>query len=147
MIERFQFPGRISTDDSRTSALQPITSRYFNPAVTQLFPAISSLSRPTYNWPPTNNHCCILTMETLPLYLSNVKSLGGDVCVPAGIVRLRLRRHRNFAPELIYYNDGSVLSFVMAVEVGWTNRVVLSAAVLRYGAFAVCQLQAEFDLS
>ncbi|KAF3768152.1 hypothetical protein M406DRAFT_70246, partial [Cryphonectria parasitica EP155] len=41
------------------------------------------------------------TLENLPLYLSNVEKLGKDFKVPAGI--LRLRRDRDFLPEMIYY--------------------------------------------
>jgi arylesterase / paraoxonase len=65
--------------------------------------------------------------------------------VPAGV--LRLRRDRGYAPELVYRDDGSVLSFMTAAEVDPSHRVIIGAAVLQYGGFAVCKLPADVDLS
>ncbi|KAH8674245.1 paraoxonase 2 [Xylariales sp. PMI_506] len=85
------------------------------------------------------------TLEDLPLYLANIKHLGKTFHVPAGI--LRLRRDRDYTPEMIYYDDGSVLSFMTAADLDPFSRVIIGAAVLQYGGFAVCKIPADYDLS
>ncbi|KIW93306.1 uncharacterized protein Z519_05911 [Cladophialophora bantiana CBS 173.52] len=75
------------------------------------------------------------TLEDLPAYLQNVQSLGKDFLVPAAA--LRLRRENNYTPELIYFDDGSALSFMTAAHV--FNDLFIGASVLQFGGFAVCK--------
>lgn len=74
------------------------------------------------------------------VYFDNVLSLGKDFLVPAGA--LRLVRAKNYEPELIYWDDGSVLSFMTAVDIEPTKNILVGGAVLQYGGFAVCKLPA-----
>ncbi|KAL1967005.1 hypothetical protein VTN77DRAFT_3529 [Rasamsonia byssochlamydoides] len=79
------------------------------------------------------------TLEDLPTYLSNVRSLGKELRVPAAA--LRLRRESGYEqPELMYFDDGSVVSDMTAAAIDPFNDVFIGAAVLQYGGFAVCEL-------
>ncbi|OQV00231.1 hypothetical protein CLAIMM_05757 [Cladophialophora immunda] len=75
------------------------------------------------------------TLEDLPKYLENVRALGKELLVPAGA--LRLRRETNYTPELIYFDDGSNLSFMTAAHV--FKDLFIGASVLQFGGFAVCK--------
>ncbi|EXJ69303.1 uncharacterized protein A1O5_07339 [Cladophialophora psammophila CBS 110553] len=75
------------------------------------------------------------TLEDLPAYLQNVRSLGKDFLVPAAA--LRLRRENDYTPELIYFDNGSTLSFMTAAHV--FNGLFIGASVLQFGGFAVCK--------
>ncbi|KAL2417794.1 hypothetical protein ABEF95_005937 [Exophiala dermatitidis] len=78
------------------------------------------------------------TLENLPSYRDNVKSLGMDFLVPAAA--LRLDHNKGYAPELLYYDDGSVISFMTAVAPDPVNDLLLLSGVLQYGGFAVCKV-------
>lgn len=80
-------------------------------------------------------------VENLPSYLSNVRSLGKDYLVPSAA--LRLKRQSDYEPELIYSDDGSVLSDMTAAAIDPYAGVFIGAAVLQYGGFAVCKLSEE----
>ncbi|OAL22366.1 hypothetical protein AYO22_07410 [Fonsecaea multimorphosa] len=76
------------------------------------------------------------TLEDLPAYLANVRSLGKDFLVPAAA--LRLRRETNYThPELVYFDDGSNLSFMTAAHV--FEDMFVGASVLQFGGVAVCK--------
>lgn len=78
------------------------------------------------------------TLEDLPTYLANVHLLGRELLVPAAA--LRLPKMNGYKPELIYYDDGSVVSDMTAMALDPYSGVVIGAAVLQYGGFAVCKL-------
>lgn len=78
------------------------------------------------------------TLENLPAYRDNVQSLGKDFLVPAAA--LRLDHTKDYAPELIYFDDGSVISFMTAVAADPVNGLLLVSGVLQYGGFAVCKV-------
>ncbi len=78
------------------------------------------------------------TLEDLPKYLANVKSLGKDLLVPAAA--LRLRQAKGYAPELAYFNDGSVISFQTAAAGDPYLDLYISTGVLQFGGFAVCKV-------
>ncbi|EXJ54482.1 hypothetical protein A1O7_09822 [Cladophialophora yegresii CBS 114405] len=80
------------------------------------------------------------TLEDLPTYLENVRSLGKDFLVPAAA--LRLRKDRNYALELVYFDDGSKVSFMTAAAVDPFENVFVGASVLQFAGFAVCQVAA-----
>ncbi|KAJ9603014.1 hypothetical protein H2200_012309 [Cladophialophora chaetospira] len=95
------------------------------------------------------------TLEDLPAYLNNVKMLGKDFFVPAAA--LRLRRDRDYEPELIYWSrslkaddpavdDGSKISFMTAAAADPYNNIFIAASVLQFGGFAVCKVRkGSFD--
>ncbi|KAI1612775.1 paraoxonase 2 [Exophiala viscosa] len=78
------------------------------------------------------------TLEDLPKYLRNVKSLGKELLVPAAA--LRLDSANDYAPSLAYFNDGSAISFMTAAAADPYNDVFIGAGVLQYGGFAVCKV-------
>ncbi|KAL1862861.1 hypothetical protein VTK73DRAFT_6600 [Phialemonium thermophilum] len=78
------------------------------------------------------------TLENLPLYLANVEKLGKDLRVP--VAALRLPKSSGYKPELLFYDDGGVLSDMTAMAVDPYNQVLIGAAVLQYGGFAVCKM-------
>ncbi|EXJ82682.1 hypothetical protein A1O3_06496 [Capronia epimyces CBS 606.96] len=78
------------------------------------------------------------TLEDLPTYLDNVKSLGKEFLVPAAA--LRLDHTNDYAPELIYFDDGSVVSFMTAVAVDPVDGFLIVSGILQYGGFAVCKV-------
>ena len=78
------------------------------------------------------------TLENLGYYVSNALRLGKDVLVPAAA--LRLDHEKDFAPELVYFDDGSILSFMTAAEIDPYNNVLVGGSVLQEGGFAVCKL-------
>ncbi|KAK5050504.1 hypothetical protein LTR84_003785 [Exophiala bonariae] len=80
------------------------------------------------------------TLEDLPTYLDNVLSLGKDFLVPAA--SLRLNHAKDYAPELIYFDDGSVMSFMTTAAVDPYNNLFLASGVIQYGGLAVCQVPA-----
>lgn len=67
-------------------------------------------------------------------------SLGKELRVPAAALRLR-RENGYEKPELIYSDDGSVVSDMTAAAIDPFNNVFIGAAVLQYGGFAVCELE------
>ena len=73
--------------------------------------------------------------------MENVRSLGKDFLVPAGL--LHLRKDRNYAPEMIYHDNGSVLSFMTAADIDPSANIMIGAALLQYGGFAVCKIAAD----
>ncbi|RVX69684.1 hypothetical protein B0A52_06328 [Exophiala mesophila] len=75
------------------------------------------------------------TLEDLPAYLDNVRSLGKDFLVPAAA--LRLDSARDYTPELIYFDDGSVVSFMTTGAVDPYNKLFIGSSVLQFGGFAV----------
>lgn len=77
-------------------------------------------------------------IEDLQGYLQNVESLGKDFLAPSAA--LRLRREMNYIPELVWFDDGSVLSDMTAATIDPFSKVFIGAAVLQYGGFAVCKL-------
>ena len=80
-------------------------------------------------------------IEDLPTYLDNVRSLGKELLVPAAA--LRLVKEKEYAPELIYHDDGSVVSFMTAMVIDPNRGVAIGAGVLQYGGFAVCKISRE----
>ncbi|ERS97294.1 hypothetical protein HMPREF1624_06626 [Sporothrix schenckii ATCC 58251] len=78
------------------------------------------------------------TVENLPAYLANVDKLGKELRVPAAT--LRLPKASDYAPELLYFDDGGVLSDMTAMALDPVNNVLVGAAVLQYGGFAVCKM-------
>ncbi|RFU26552.1 hypothetical protein B7463_g9785, partial [Scytalidium lignicola] len=81
------------------------------------------------------------TLEDLPKYLQNVKSLGKKLLVPAAA--LRLNQNRGYTPELIYFDNGSRISFMTAVAADSTNGIFIGSGVLQYGGFSVCKLPTD----
>ena len=75
----------------------------------------------------------------MPAYLENIRSLGKDFLVPSA--SLRLRSAKDYAPELIYYDDGSAISFMTTAAVDPYNNVFIGSGVIQYGGFAVCELE------
>lgn len=89
---------------------------------------------------PLRTRIVFPTLEDLPAYLANVRSLGKDFLVPAAA--LRLRKDKGYAPELIYHDDGSHgVSFMTAVSADPGTNVLIVASVLQLGGFAVCGLE------
>ncbi|CAK7197939.1 hypothetical protein SEUCBS139899_000590 [Sporothrix eucalyptigena] len=83
--------------------------------------------------------------EELPLFLSNVSALGQTVFAPTAV--LRLRKERNFEPELILRDNGSLLTDMTAADIDPKTRMLVGASFLKYGGFAVCQLPDNIDMS
>ncbi|KAH8808639.1 paraoxonase 2 [Xylogone sp. PMI_703] len=79
------------------------------------------------------------TLEDLPKYLQNVKNLGKSFFVPAGA--LRLNQHKGYSPELVYYDNGSKISFMTAAVA--SDEYFVGAGVLQYGGFSVCKVPKE----
>ncbi|KAF9890079.1 hypothetical protein FE257_006240 [Aspergillus nanangensis] len=77
-------------------------------------------------------------IENLALSLRNTEKLGKEMLVPSAA--LRLRKDRNFEPELFYSDDGGVLSHMTAMAVDPYNEVAIGGSVLQTGGFAVCRL-------
>ncbi|KAF7559009.1 hypothetical protein G7046_g5137 [Stylonectria norvegica] len=84
-------------------------------------------------------------IEDLPQYLSNVRGLGKDLLVPSAA--LLLREARNYQPELVYWDDGSALSYMTVAIVDPYNHIFIGGSVLQYGGFAVCDLPKDFLIS
>jgi len=74
----------------------------------------------------------------LPNYLNNVERLGKGLLVPAAA--LRLDSQKNYQPELIYFDEGSKISFMPAAAVDSCNGVFVGSSVLQYGGFEVCKV-------
>jgi arylesterase/paraoxonase len=74
----------------------------------------------------------------LPAYLENVRSLGKDFLVPAA--SLRLDHANDYTPELIYFDNGSVVSFMTTAAVDPYNNLFLASGVIQYGGLAVCKV-------
>ena len=55
---------------------------------------------------------------------------------------LRLRKDKNYTPELVYFDDGSHVSFATAAAVDPYSKVFISASVLQFGGFAICDVPA-----
>lgn len=88
---------------------------------------------------PSNNSVSVFpTLEDLPLYLSNVQGLGKELLVPSAA--LLLREDRAYEPELVYWDDGSALSYMTVAVVDPYNHVFIGGSVLQFGGFAVCDL-------
>jgi arylesterase/paraoxonase len=81
-------------------------------------------------------------IENLPEYLSNVRGLGKGLLVPSAA--LLLREKESYKPELIYWDDGSALSYMTVGTVDPYNHVFIGGSVLQYGGFAVCDLPKDF---
>ena len=82
------------------------------------------------------------TLEDLPAYLKNFRSLGKDFLVPAA--SLRLNHANNYLPELIYFDQGSAISFMTTAAVDPYNNLLLASGVLQYGGLAVCKVPAGY---
>lgn len=80
--------------------------------------------------------------ERLDEYLHSFRELGRSKLVPACAVRLV--RSRGFEPELVYWNDGSVLSHMTAMAFDPASNVLIGTAVLQYGGFAICNATQAF---
>ncbi|CAK7267424.1 hypothetical protein SEPCBS119000_002539 [Sporothrix epigloea] len=78
-------------------------------------------------------------VENLPEYLANVEKLGKELRVSAGTLRLRAATGYS-DPELLYFDDGGVLSDMTAMAIDPKHNVLIGAAVLQYGGFAVCKI-------
>lgn len=70
-----------------------------------------------------------------------MRALGKDFLVPAAA--LRLRRDNDYAPELVYFDDGSKVSFMTAAAVDPDSGIFIGASVLQFGGFAVCNVPVE----
>ena len=81
------------------------------------------------------------TLENLPKYLQNVKSLGKELLVPAAA--LRLDHQKGYAPELLYFDDGSRVSFMTTAAADPYNDLFIGSSVLQYGGFAVCKVSSK----
>lgn len=49
-------------------------------------------------------------------------------------------KSNGYTPELIFFDDGGVLSDMTAMAIDPYNNVLIGAAVLQYGGFAVCKV-------
>jgi arylesterase/paraoxonase len=87
-------------------------------------------------------HLVFPNLEALPSYLANVHELGKSMRVPS--CALRLVRSRGFEPELVYWDDGSVVSYMTVAAVDPKMGVMVNGAVLQYGGFAVCEVPGVF---
>ena len=133
----------------RTSEEQRTTSTSFPPPEIWLSPVCTThVSRPrpsqqkSLTTPPSSWQRTVFpNIEQLPVYLKDVRALGKDTLVPSCVVRLV--RSKGFKPELIYWDDGSVLSYMTVAAVDPYNNVLINGAVLQYGGFAVCELPKE----
>ncbi|CAK7212315.1 hypothetical protein SBRCBS47491_001421 [Sporothrix bragantina] len=83
--------------------------------------------------------------EELPLFLSNVSALGQTVFAPTAV--LRLRKDRDFEPELLLRDNGAQLTDMTAADIDPKTRTLVGASFLKYGGFAVCKLPDSVDLS
>ncbi|CAM1507656.1 Fc.00g072970.m01.CDS01 [Cosmosporella sp. VM-42] len=81
-------------------------------------------------------------IEDLPHYLSNVRGLGRDLLVPSAA--LLLREKNGYQPELVYWDDGSVLSYMTVAIIDPYNHVFIGGSVLQYGGFTICELPNDF---
>lgn len=86
----------------------------------------------------TDHSSVFPAVENLPEYLANVEKLGKELCVAAAT--LRLPKAKGYTPELLYFDDGGVLSDMTAMALDPVNNVLIGAAVLQYGGFAVCKI-------
>ncbi len=84
-----------------------------------------------------DNLTVFATQENLPQYLANVRDLGRKLRVPSAAVRLE--RERDYAPKVVFWDDGSVLSYMTVATIDPYNDVLIGG-VLQYGGFAVCDL-------
>ncbi|KZT25054.1 paraoxonase 2 [Neolentinus lepideus HHB14362 ss-1] len=71
-------------------------------------------------------------------YIHHVHELGKGFKVPGAA--LRLDRSEGFKPELVYYDDGSVISYMTVAAIDPYNNVLINGGVFQYGGFAVCDL-------
>jgi arylesterase / paraoxonase len=71
-------------------------------------------------------------------YVKNSPRLGKEYLVPSA--SLRLVRSNNFTPQLVYWDDGSVLSYMTAMAIDPGRQVLIGGGVLQYGGSAVCYL-------
>ncbi|TFK47136.1 paraoxonase 2 [Heliocybe sulcata] len=71
-------------------------------------------------------------------YINHVPNLGKSFIVPGAA--LRLDRSEGFKPELVYYDNGSVITYMTVTAVDPYNGVLLNGGVFQYGGFAVCEL-------
>ncbi|KAH8805334.1 paraoxonase 2 [Xylogone sp. PMI_703] len=78
------------------------------------------------------------TILDLPKYLANSDKLGKDLLVPGAA--LRLPKKNNYQPELFYFDNGEVLSFMTVMTYDPYNKIAIGGAVLQYGGFAVCKI-------
>ncbi|CAK7227289.1 hypothetical protein SCUCBS95973_006489 [Sporothrix curviconia] len=83
--------------------------------------------------------------EELPLFLANVSALGRTVFAPTAV--LRLRKERDFEPELLLRDNGAQLTDMTAADIDPKTRTLVGASFLKYGGFAVCKLPDSVDLS
>ncbi|KZT25048.1 paraoxonase 2 [Neolentinus lepideus HHB14362 ss-1] len=72
-------------------------------------------------------------------YQAHFRELGKSFKVPSAAVRLD--RSEGFKPELIYYDDGSVISYMTVAAIDPYNNVLINGGVIQYGGFAVCDLK------
>jgi len=82
------------------------------------------------------------SLENLPEYLANVRTLGRDYLVPSAA--LILKQENDYEPELVYWDNGSVMSYMTVATVDPYNHVFIGGSVLQYGGFAVCDLPKDF---
>lgn len=61
--------------------------------------------------------------------------------VPAGA--LRLSQAKNYDPELVYYDNGSKISFMTAAAADPNAGIFIGAGVLQYGGFSVCKVPSK----
>ncbi|KAK2792875.1 hypothetical protein FQN52_002553 [Onygenales sp. PD_12] len=78
------------------------------------------------------------TLENLPHYIANVERLGKDLHIPSAAIRLVQKR--DYAPEVVFWDDGSILSYMTAATIDPHNRVLIGAGVLQYGGFVLQDL-------
>lgn len=81
-------------------------------------------------------------LEDLKYFLANVRELGSSVLVPSAA--LRLRKNRDYEPEVVFWDNGSALSFMTAGTIDPYNGVFIGGGVLQYGGFVVCDLPPAF---
>ena len=77
----------------------------------------------------------------MPNLRRNVEKLEKERLVP--VAAFRLRSQKNYEPELVYFDDGSQISFMTAVAADPYNGVFIVSGVFQYRGFAVCKVRTD----
>lgn len=129
------YVGDCRTGDARVYEIQPDHS-LINTATIHLGAAADNI-----NIIPTTRDVVVTVfpgIERRSAYINHAHELGKTYKVPAAAVRLD--RSEGFKPSLIYYDDGSVMSYMTVLAVDPYNNVLINGGVFQYGGFAVCDL-------
>ena len=77
-------------------------------------------------------------LEDLEHTLSNVDELGKTLKVPAAAVRLDAKD--DYEPKLQYYDDGSIISFMTAMDIDRKSGKAVLTGPFQYRGFAICDV-------